>query len=122
MKPQMCNISSSLAKFYRMRGFDVIHPIGWDSFGLPAENAAVERSIAADDWTRSNIEHMKGQMVRLGFDFDWSREISTCEPSYYRWTQEIFLLLHKQGLVAQVCSVLVCFIHAVTESQGSWLG
>jgi len=85
-----------------MRGFEVTNPIGWDSFGLPAENAAVERSIAADEWTRSNIQHMKGQMVRLGFDFDWSRELSTCQPDYYRWTQEVFVLLHKQGLVAQV--------------------
>ena len=95
-------ICNSLAKYYRMRGYNVIHPIGWDSFGLPAENAAVERSIAADEWTHSNIQHMKGQMVRLGFDFDWSRELSTSEPEYYRWTQEVFLLLHKRGLVAQV--------------------
>jgi leucyl-tRNA synthetase len=81
-----------------MRGFEVTNPIGWDSFGLPAENAAVERSIAADEWTRSNIQHMKGQMVRLGFDFDWSRELSTCQPDYYRWTQAVFVLHHTQGL------------------------
>jgi leucyl-tRNA synthetase len=94
-----------------MRGYDVIHPIGWDSFGLPAENAAVERSIAADEWTRSNIQHMKGQMVRLGFDFDWSRELSTCEPEYYRWTQEVFVTLHKRGLVAQVRAAARLLMH-----------
>ncbi|KAI8368109.1 leucyl-tRNA synthetase [Radiomyces spectabilis] len=91
-------ISDTLQRFRRMNGYNVLHPMGWDAFGLPAENAAIERGIHPATWTTKNIAAMKETMSRLQLEFDWSREIATCDPSYYRWTQYIFLELYKAGL------------------------
>lgn len=91
-------ISDAMARYYRMKGRKVIHPIGWDAFGLPAENAAIDGEKQPDDWTYSNIKTMKEQLEQLRFSFDWSRELSTCSPSYYKWTQYIFLLMYHRGL------------------------
>ena len=113
------SISDALARFYTMRGLNVgnllsylshllqlkqmfiqvIHPMGWDSFGLPAENAAISQNLASEDWTKSNIEFMKSQLLKLGFSFDWQREVATSSPEYYRWTQHIFLKLLENGYV-----------------------
>jgi leucyl-tRNA synthetase len=92
------SIGDALARYMWMRGYNVLHPMGWDAFGLPAENAAIKRGLHPRVWTLSNIAHMKAQMQRLGFALDWNREISTCEPEYYRWNQWFFLKMFERGL------------------------
>ncbi len=91
-------IGDALARYMRMRGYNVLHPMGWDSFGLPAENAAIKANVAPRQWTLGNIAHMKAQMKRLGFAYDWDREVTTCFPEYYRWNQWFFLKLYEKGL------------------------
>jgi leucyl-tRNA synthetase len=91
-------IGDVIARYKRMRGFNVLHPIGWDSFGLPAENAAIKNNIPPREWTNSNIAQMKAVCKRFGFSYDWRREISTCEPEYYRWNQWFFLRMFERGL------------------------
>ena len=88
-----------IGRFQRLKGKNVMQPMGWDAFGLPAENAAIKRKIAPADWTTQNIAYMRTQLQKLGFAFDWSREFSTSDPSYYRWEQWFFLRLFKKGLV-----------------------
>ena len=92
-------IGDVISRFKRMQGFNVFQPMGWDAFGLPAENAAIKNKVDPQSWTEQNIENMKSQLKRLGFSYDWSKELKTCDPNYFRWEQEIFTLLHKKGLV-----------------------
>ena len=92
-------IGDVLARYKKLRGFNVLHPMGWDSFGLPAENAARENNLHPKDWTKKNIEIMKKQLKLLGLSLDWDREISTCDPKYYKHQQEFFLELFKKNLV-----------------------
>ncbi|MEH6791010.1 leucine--tRNA ligase [Parasphingorhabdus sp.] len=88
-----------LARFRRMQGFEVLHPMGWDAFGMPAENAAMEKKVHPGEWTRANIAAMRSQLKTLGFAFDWSRELATCEPNYYGQEQALFIDLFEGGLV-----------------------
>ena len=88
-----------LARYRKMQGHEVLHPMGWDAFGMPAENAAMEKGVHPAGWTYKNIETMKGQLKQLGFALDWSREFATCDPSYYGHEQSLFLDLFKAGLV-----------------------
>jgi len=91
-------IGDALARYMWMNGYNVLHPMGWDSFGLPAENAAIKNNTPPKEWTLANIAAMKVQMKRLGFAYDWSREVTTCLPEYYRWNQWFFLKLYESGL------------------------
>lgn len=88
-----------LARYKRMKGFEVLHPMGWDAFGMPAENAAMEKGVHPGGWTRENIANMKAQLKRLGFALDWSREVATCDPEYYGHEQALFIDLYENGLV-----------------------
>lgn len=94
-------ITDVIARVHRMKGFSVLHPMGWDAFGLPAENAAIERNIQPDIWTEKNISHMRSQLDRLGLSIDWDREQTTSKSEYYKWTQSIFLKLYEAGLAYQ---------------------
>ena len=94
-------ITDVLARYKRMQGYNVLHPMGWDSFGLPAENAAIERNTSPSTWTNKNISQMKDQLDRLGLSIDWSKEVTTCKEDYYKWTQYIFNQLHKNNLAYQ---------------------
>src|SRR5687767_14143598 len=91
-------IGDVIARMKRMRGFNVLHPFGWDAFGLPAENAAIKNRTHPETWTLDNIAHMKGQLQRLGISYAWEREIATCLPDYYRWNQWLFLKMLERDL------------------------
>ena len=92
-------ITDVIARFKKANGYNVLHPIGWDSFGLPAENAAMKHNADPETWTDENIKYMTKQLKMLGLSYDWDREVTTCKPDYYKWTQWLFLQLYKKGLV-----------------------
>ena len=99
-------IGDVISRFKRMQGFNVLQPMGWDAFGLPAENAAIKNHTAPAKWTYANIERMRAQLKALGYAYDWSREVTTCRPEYYRWEQQFFTRLYAKGLVYRKNSVV----------------
>ncbi len=99
-------IGDVLSRFHKMKGYNVMQPMGWDAFGLPAENAAIKNETAPAAWTYSNIEHMKTQLKQLGLGVDWNREIATCKPEYYKWEQWLFTELFKKGLIYKKTSTV----------------
>ena len=100
------SIGDVIARVKRMQGYGVLHPIGWDAFGLPAENAAIKNNVHPARWTYDNIAHMRAQLRRLGFSYDWDRELATCDPEYYRWEQLFFLRMLERGLAYRKRSVV----------------
>ena len=107
-------ITDVIARYQRMQGKNVLHPMGWDAFGLPAENAAIQNKTAPAKWTQENIAYMKAQLKSLGFGIDWTRELATCEPSYYKWEQWFFTKLYEKGLVYKKTSAVNWCPHDAT--------
>jgi len=99
-------INDVIARYHRLQGKHVLQPMGWDAFGMPAENAAIQRGVPPAKWTYSNIEDMRGQFKRLGYGYDWTREITTCRPEYYRWEQWLFTKMFEKGLVYRKNSIV----------------
>lgn len=99
-------IGDVVARYKHFQGYNVLHPMGWDAFGLPAENAAIKYKIHPAVWTKNNIQKMKNTLIKMGISYDWDREISTCQPDYYKWTQWMFLQLYKRGLAYKDKSVV----------------
>jgi leucyl-tRNA synthetase len=100
------SIGDVVARYKKMRGWNVIHPMGWDAFGMPAENAAIQHGVHPAKWTYDNIAAMKRQLRRMGFSYDWDREVTTCDPAYYRWEQWLFLKMYEKGLAYQKTSLV----------------
>ncbi|HEY5512926.1 MAG TPA: class I tRNA ligase family protein, partial [Geomonas sp.] len=100
------SIGDVIARFKRMQGFNVLHPMGWDAFGMPAENAAIQNKSHPAKWTYENIAYMRGQLKRLGLSYDWARELATCDVDYYKWEQRIFLEMYKKGLAYKKVSAV----------------
>ncbi|MFZ1300583.1 MAG: class I tRNA ligase family protein, partial [Leptotrichiaceae bacterium] len=92
-------IGDAIARYKKMNGYNVLHPFGWDSFGLPAENAAIDNNVHPGEWTKKNIENMKRQLKLMGISHDWSREIATYTEEYYKWNQWFFIKMYEKGLV-----------------------
>ena len=92
------SIGDVVARFKRLQGFNVLHPMGWDAFGMPAVNAAIQHGTHPAIWTRENIANMRTQLKRMGLSYDWDRELATCDADYYRWEQLIFLKMMEKGL------------------------
>ena len=107
-------ITDVIARYQRMQGKNVLHPMGWDAFGLPAENAAIQNNTAPAKWTHENIAYMKAQLKSLGFGIDWSRELATCEPDYYKWEQWFFTKLYEKGMVYKKTSAVNWCPHDAT--------
>jgi len=99
-------IGDVVARFKKMKGFNVLHPMGWDAFGLPAENAAIKNKIHPAKWTYSNIDYMRSQLKQLGLSYDWDRELATCDPEYYKWEQLVFLKMFEKGLIYRKKSIV----------------
>ncbi len=97
-------IGDVITRYKKMRGFNVLHPMGWDAFGMPAENAAIKHGVHPSQWTYDNIDYMKAQLKKMGLVYDWEREVTTCDPEYYRWNQWFFLKMYERGLVYKKAS------------------
>ena len=100
------SIGDVITRYQRMQGRNVLQPMGWDAFGLPAENAAIQNQVPPAEWTRENIDYMRKQLKQLGFGYDWERELATCEPDYYRWEQWFFTRLFEKGVVYKKTAVV----------------
>ena len=121
------SIGDVVARFKRLRGFNVLHPMGWDAFGMPAENAAIQNNIHPAKWTFENIANMRTQLKSMGFSYDWSRELATCDPDYYRWEQLIFLQMFEKGLAYKKSSFVnwcpscqTVLANEQVEDDGCW--